>query len=346
MNYQLLGDTGLLVSELCMGTMTFGGDGYWKHIGEQTQDEADELIQTAIDAGVNFIDTANIYSYGQSERILGQSLRNLGISRDEVVVASKVRGAMDDGPNQQGLSRYHVMHSVDRSLERLKLDHLDILYVHGVDSIMPVEEIMHTLNDLVASGRVRYLGVSNWPAWMIMKAQGIADRRGWHQFKAMQHFYSLSGRDAEDELLPFAKSENLAFMPWSPLAGGFLSGKYTRKNQNTGGGSRRDDFDFPPIDKDQAFDIVDVLKEIGEEHDVSAAEIALAWVRLQAGVTSTIIGAKNMKQLTSNLHSANIELSKEELDELSEVSAIPARYPHWMIERQMGSRFPEEQQEA
>lgn len=299
MKYNNLGDTGLLVSELCFGTMTFGGEGRWGAIGKQTQDEADELIKMSVEAGINFIDTANIYSFGQSETILGQCIKNLTLNRDELIIASKVRGAMGEEVNNQGLSRFHMFNSVDKSLERLQLDYIDILYVHGVDKLTSVREIMRGLNDLVYSGKVRYIGVCNWPAWLVMKANGIAKQEGWHEFKAMQYYYSLANRDVEDELVPLSQSEGLGFMPWSPLAGGFLTGKYTRETDKTGG--RRDEFDFPPINKERAYDIVDVLREIADNHNATIPEIALAWVRTQKGITSTIIGAKNKKQLESNL---------------------------------------------
>lgn len=213
--------------------------------------------------------------------------------------------------------------------------------MHGVDTAVPVEEIMHTLHDVVESGKVRYIGVCNWPAWMVMKAQSVARANGWHEFVAMQYFYAAAGRDSERDLLPLAKSEGLAFMPWSPLAGGFLSGKFTRDNQNTGGGSRRDNFDFPPINKDLAYDVVDEMIRIGEKHKVSAAEVALAWVRQQKGVTSTIIGAKNLKQLGSNLHSTEVTLTEEELNQIREASQFDIGYPGWMVERQGSSRVPD-----
>lgn len=345
MKYNLLGNTGLLVSELCFGTMTFGGEGYWEAIGQQDQDQADKLIKEAIDSGINFIDTANIYSFGQSETILGNSIKNLDLNREELIIATKVRGAMGEDPNNQGLSRYHIFNSVENSLERLQLDHIDMLYVHGVDSAIPIREIMRSLNDIVETGKVRYIGVCNWPAWMVMKGQSIAHQEGWHEFKAMQYFYSLSGRDAEDALIPLSQSEEMGFLPWSPLAGGFLSGKYTRENQKAGSGARRDEFDFPPIDKEQAFDIVDVMEEIADDHDATVAEIALAWVRLQGGITSTIIGAKNMEQLTSNINSANIDLTNEELQKLDEISATPDRYPFWMVDRQDSNRIPNSSEE-
>lgn len=340
MKYSLLGDTGLLVSELCFGTMTFGGEGMWEAIGQQEQEEADALIQKSVDSGINFIDTANIYSFGQSETILGNSIKNLELNRDELVIATKLRGKMGEQPNNQGLSRYHIFNSVEKSLKRLQMDHIDLLYVHGVDPVTSVREIMRGLNDIVESGKVRYIGVCNWPAWMVMKALGISRQEGWHEFKAMQYFYSLSSRDVEDSLIPLSQSEQLGFMPWSPLAGGFLSGKYTRDNEKAGDGSRRDEFDFPPIDKEQAYNIVDVMEEIADNHDTSVAEVALAWVRLQSGVTSTIIGAKNMDQLTSNIHSAELELNDDELMELNEASSKDTRYPFWMVNLQGDGRIP------
>lgn len=345
MKYNLLGDTGVFVSELSFGTMSFGGEGMWKSVGQQQQDEADELLEMAIDAGINFIDTANVYSFGQSETILGNSIGNLNLNTNELFISTKVRGAMGDGPNEQGLSRYHIFNSVEDSLERLNLDQIDILYVHGVDSVMPTDEVMKSLNDIVDSGYVRYLGVSNWPAWMVAKANEIARFRGWHGFKATQYYYSLSGRDAEEALIPYAESENLAFVPWSPLAGGFLTGKYTREKEKSGEDARRDEFDFPPIDKEKAYNIVDVLREIAGSHDVTVAETALAWVRHQGGVTSTLIGAKSTDQFASNLRSAEIELTEENLKDLDEISSVPPRYPFWMADFQNQNRYPGDERE-
>src|SRR6201747_2418715 len=228
MKYNFLGNTGLVVSELCFGTMTFGGSGgIWANIGKLQQDSVNELMRTVIDSGINFIDTANVYSYGESETLLGQSIKDLGIDRNELVIATKVRGRMGPGQNNVGLSRYHIFQSVDASLQRLQMDHIDVLYVHGVDPKTPVEEIMRSLNDIVLTGKVRYIAVCNWPAWMVMKAAGIAEKNGWNKFVGMQYFYSLAGRDIEREVLPLAADQNLAMMPWSPLAGGFLGGKYT-----------------------------------------------------------------------------------------------------------------------
>ena len=337
MKYNFLGNTGLLVSELCFGTMTFGSSGIWQAIGGVEQSGANDLMKAAVDAGINFIDTANVYSFGQSEKLLGQAIKDLGLNRNDVVIATKVRGKMGEGKNNVGLSRYHIFQSVDESLQRLQLDHIDILYVHGVDLFTLIEEIVRSLNDIVLTGKVRYVAVCNWPAWMVMKALGIAEKHGWNKFAGMQYFYSLSGRDIEREILPLAAEENLAVMPWSPLAGGFLSGKYTRENEKAGN-SRRDSFDFPPINKEKAYDIVDVLNEIGQQYQVKAAEIALAWVRHQPLVTSTIIGAKNPEQLKSNIHSTEITLKPDELQRIDEVSALPKEYPGWMVERQGSDR--------
>ncbi|WP_114783199.1 aldo/keto reductase [Botryobacter ruber] len=341
MKYNLLGDTGVLVSELCFGAMTFGGGGggIWEKIGRQQQEEVNELLKTAVDAGINFLDTANVYSYGQSEELLGQGLKQAGISRNSLFIATKVRGRMGAGINQVGLSRFHVFQSVEESLQRLQVDHIDLLYVHGVDAATPVEQIVHTLHDVVLTGKVRYVGVCNWPAWMVMKAIGIARQQGWHVFVAMQYFYTAANRDAERDLLPLAQDQHLGFMPWSPLAGGFLSGKFTREQTHTGGQSRRDNFDFPHINKDRAYNIIDVLIQIGKNYEVTAAEVALAWVRQQQNVTSTIIGAKTLDQLKSNIHSTTFRLNEEELELLDQVSKPEPSYPNWMVERQMGDRY-------
>lgn len=333
MKYNKLSNTGLLVSELCLGTMTFGGNrgGFWEHIGKSGQEEVNSIVKTAFESGINFIDTANIYSFGESELLLGQALQELNIPRDEIVIATKVRGVMDELPNHSGLSRYHIFNSVDESLKRLQVDHIDLLYVHGTDTTLSTEEIMRSLNDIVQSGKVRYLGVCNWPAWMVMKANAIAKRNGWHQFVALQYYYSLATRDIERELIPLALDQNLSIMPWSPLSGGFLSGKYTKETQEDN--SRRVNFDFPPINKEKTYTIIDVLKELADTRNVSVASVALAWVMAQKGVTSTIIGAKRLDQLNDNIASTDIVLNEEELEKLDTVSALIKEYPAWMVDR-------------
>ena len=337
MKYNFLGNTGLVVSEICFGTMTFGGHGFWEAIGKTQQKEVNDLMKVVVDSGINFIDTANVYSYGESEKLLGQSIKDLGFNRHDLIIATKVRGRMGQGLNNVGLSRYHIFQSVDESLQRLQMDHIDVLYVHGVDPKTPIEEIVRTLNDIVLTGKVRYVAVCNWPAWMVMKALGISEKHGWSKFVGMQYFYALAGRDIEREILPLAADQNLAVMPWSPLAGGFLSGKFTRDNEKAGD-SRRDTFDFPPINKSRTYDIIDVIAEIGKEHNVSVAEIALAWIRLQKGITSTIIGAKNVDQLNANIKSTEVQLSEDDFKRIDEVSALPKEYPGWMVERQATDR--------
>ena len=336
-----LGNTGVIVSELSLGAMTFGGRGFWQAIGKQSQDEVNELIKTSVEHGINFIDTANVYSEGLSEKMLGKGIKELGINRQELVIASKVRGRMGPGANQVGLSRLHIMDSVNGSLKRLEMDHIDLLYVHGVDEITPLEETMRGLEDVVRSGKVRYLGVSNHPAWKIAKANGIAQQMGWSRFVATQSYYSIAGRDIEREVVPLALSENIGIMPWSPLAGGFLSGKYTRQNEKAGD-SRRDEFDFPPVNKGKAYDIIDVMIKIGQTHDVSAARIALAWMLKKPGVTSIIIGAKRKDQLLDNIAATELDLSESEMQELDQISELSPEYPGWMIRRQQDGRWPEE----
>jgi aryl-alcohol dehydrogenase-like predicted oxidoreductase len=339
MKYNELGKTGVLVSELCLGAMTFGGKGYWQAIGQVPQDEVNQIIKTSLDSGINFIDTANAYSEGLSETMLGEALKKLGVPRQEVVIATKVRIRMGLGANQVGLSRLHIIDSVNDSLQRLNLSHIDLLYIHGVDPITPIEETMRGLEDVVRSGKVRYIGISNHPAWMVVKANSYAEKMGWTKFVASQNYYSIAGRDIEREIIPMALNEGISIMPWSPLAGGFLSGKFTRNNE-IAGNSRRDSFDFPPVNKQKAYDIIDVMAEIGKQHNVSVATVALNWVIKQPAVTSTIIGAKNLQQLNDNIGAVNLNLTSEEMQKLNIVSALASEYPGWMVTRQLQGRWP------
>jgi aryl-alcohol dehydrogenase-like predicted oxidoreductase len=340
MKYRQLGKTGVLVSELCLGTMTFGGKGYWKAIGQLPENDVTQLIKTAIDQGINFFDTANAYSEGLAETLLGKALKNLGIARQMAFIATKVRLRMGEGPNQVGLSKLHIQDSVNDSLKRLGLSHIDMLYIHGVDPITTLEETMRGLEDVIRSGKVRYLGISNHPAWMVVKANSIAGNLGWSKFVASQNFYSIASRDIEREIVPMALSEGISIMPWSPLAGGFLSGKYTR-DIITARNSRRDNFDFPPINKEKAFDIIDVMIKIGARYKVSAARVALSWTKDKPGVGSVIIGAKNKEQLLDNLACTQLQLTSDEIKELETVSALTPEYPGWMVDRQLTGRFPE-----
>jgi aryl-alcohol dehydrogenase-like predicted oxidoreductase len=340
MKFKQLGKTGVLLSELCFGTMTFGGKGYWKAIGQLPEDEVTQLVKAAIDNGINFFDTANAYSEGLAETLFGKALKNLGISRPSVFIATKVRLRMGVGANQVGLSKLHILDSVDDSLQRMGISHIDMLYIHGVDPITPIEETMRALEDVVRAGKVRYLGVSNHPAWMVMKANSFAGNLGWSKFVASQNFYSIASRDMEREIVPMALSEGISIMPWSPLAGGFLSGKFRRDNK-TDGNNRRDNFDFPPINKEKAYDIIDVMAKIGDRYNVSPARVALAWIKEKPGVTSIIIGAKSHDQLLDNIASTQLNLSQDEMKELDAISSLTPEYPGWMVERQMTGRFPE-----
>ncbi len=338
MRHQVLGRTGLFVSELCLGTMTFGGGGgMWSQIGGVQQAEADALVGQAIDAGINFIDTADVYAGGVSEEITGQALRNLKVPRDEVVIATKVFGEMGKGPNARGASRSHILDGVKASLKRLQLDHIDLYQIHGFDPATPIDETLRALDQLVRHGHVRYIGVSNWAAWQIVKALGISERLGLARFESLQAYYTVAGRDLERELVPMLRSEGVGLMVWSPLAGGLLSGKYGR-DQQAEAGSRRVSFDFPPVDKERAFDCIDVMRELAEARKVSVAQIALAWLLHQPVVTSVIIGAKRVDQLDDNIAATAIKLTADELARLDKVSALPAEYPGWMLERQGGVR--------
>jgi len=334
MRYRQLGPSGLFVSELCLGTMTFGGsDGMWRQIGQLGQDDADALVKTAVDAGVNFIDTANVYAGGESERILGQSIRNLGLSRDDLVIATKVLGPMGDGPNARGASRKHIMDQCRASLERLGLDHIDLYQIHGFDPATPVVETLEALDTLVRAGHVRYIGLSNWAAWQIVKAIGIAQARQLAPILSLQAYYTLAGRDLEREIAPMLRSEGLGLMVWSPLAGGFLSGKYSREDERSGDG-RRATFDFPPVDRDRGYGVIEAMRPIADAHGVSVARIALTWLLHQEVVTSVIVGAKRPDQLADNLAAIDVRLSEDDLAALDAASALPAEYPGWMLERQ------------
>ncbi|RPF72733.1 aldo/keto reductase [Aurantiacibacter spongiae] len=336
MQYNQFGRTGLFVSELCLGTMTFGGgDGMWQKIGKLQQDEATQMVRTAIDGGINFLDTANVYAEGLSEKITGQAIRDLGLARDEVVVATKAYGPMGEGVNQRGAGRGHLLNAIDASLDRLGMDHVDLYQIHGWDPAAPVEETLRALETIVASGRARYVGVSNWAAWQIAKALGIAERLGIAAPVSLQAYYSLVGRGLEREIVPLLESETLGLMVWSPLAGGFLSGKYTR---DKGAEGRRADFDFPPVDKEHGFAILDIMREIADARGASVAQVALAWLLAKPVVTSVIVGAKKTHQLEDNLGAVDVSLSDEDMERLDKASALRPEYPGWMIERQSSYR--------
>ncbi len=342
MKYKQLGRTGLFVSEICLGTMTFGGNadaGMWKAIGAVGQSDVDDIIGRAVGAGVNFIDTADVYSMGQSERLTGQALKNLNIARKDVVIATKVFGDVGKGPNDRGASRGHIMDSVTGSLQRLQTDYIDLYQIHGTDVVTPVEETLRALDDLVRQGHVRYIGVSNWQAWKIAKALGISEAKGFAKFETLQAYYSIAGRDLERDLGPLVAEEKLGLMVWSPLAGGLLSGKFG-PGAPAVEGARRASFDFPPVDKDRAWACIAAMREIGDAHGTSVARVALAWLLAKPAVMSIIIGAKSVTQLEDNLAAVKLTLSAEEIAKLDAVSALPPEYPGWMVAFQGGSRWP------
>jgi aryl-alcohol dehydrogenase-like predicted oxidoreductase len=341
MRYNQMGNTGLYVSELCLGTMTFGesaGGPLWEAIAGVDQAGADAIIGRSIEAGINFFDTADVYSLGVSEQMLGQSFRNLGTRRSDAIIATKFFGAMSDAPNDRGASRGHIMDAVDASLKRIKTDYIDLYQVHSNDTITPVDEILRALDDLVSVGKVRYIGVSNWQAWKIAKALGRSEKNAWARFETLQAYYTIAGRDLEREIVPMLLSEKVGLMVWSPLAGGLLSGKYAR--DGAGDSGRRANFDFPPANKDRAFDCVDAMRPIAAAHGATIAQIALAYVLAKPFVTTVIIGAKRLEQLEDNLKSVAIKLTDTDMAILDKVSELPAEYPGWMLAFQDGTRIP------
>ncbi|TDN38175.1 aldo/keto reductase [Hymenobacter sp. UV11] len=332
MKYNLLGNTGLKVSELCLGTMTFGSSGgRFAAINGVDQAGADALTKRSLDAGINFIDTANVYTEGQSEEMTGQALHNLGVNRYDVVLATKVRGKMGDGPNDVGLTRKQIIAQAEASLKRLQTDYLDLYQIHSYDPLTPLEETLRALDDLVRSGKVRYIGASNLAAWQLMKALDISHYQHLERFASLQAYYTVAGRDLERELVPLLLDQKVGLMVWSPLAGGFLSGKYTRENQEAEGRRGGSGFDFPPVNKDLAFNILDKLRPMAEAKGSTVASLALAWLLHQKVVSTVIIGAKKMEQLEDNLTAVDVKFTPEELQQLDEVSKLAPEYPGWML---------------
>ena len=347
MQYKTLGNTGLLVSQICLGTMTFAGDdptalsangAMWKVIGNVDQADADALIRASFEAGVNFIDTADVYSEGKSETTVGKSLKNLNIARKDIVIATKAYGRTGPGRNDVGASRGHIMDAVDASLRRLQTDYIDLYQIHGNDAITPIEETLRALDTLVQNGKVRYIGVSNWHAWKIAKALGISEFKNLARFDTLQAYYSIAGRDLERDIVPLLEAEKTGLLVWSPLAGGLLSGKFTRASQKPED-SRRSSFDFPIVDKERVWKIMDVLVPIAKSHNASPATVALAYVLAKPFVTSIIIGAKRLDQLNDNLAATELKLTPEELKQLDQVSTLPPEYPGWMLPFQGANRL-------
>jgi aryl-alcohol dehydrogenase-like predicted oxidoreductase len=333
MRYNPLGQTGLYVSELCLGAMTFGGSGVYKVIGELGSNEAETLVGTALDAGVNLIDTADVYSDGESERLVGAALKALARPREQVVVATKVRGRVGPGVNQVGLSRGHILASIDASLGRLGLDHVDLYQIHGFDPVTPIEETVRALDDVVRSGKARYVGFSNLPAWVASKALTFATAHGLARFQSAQVYYSIAGRDIEREIAPMCQAERVAILPWSPLAGGLLSGKFDPEKKGPAE-ARRATFDFPPVNQERLPRVLSALRAVAQGTGASVARVALAWQLTKPFVTSIILGARKREQLVDNLAAADLRLSPEQVKQLDDASALPLEYPGWMIEFQ------------
>ena len=326
MEYRRLGHSGLYVSALTLGTMTFGGQGGFSKVGSTDVAGAKRQVDMCLDAGVNLFDTANIYSGGESEEILGKAISG---RRDDLLLATKVRMTMGDGPNDAGLSRHHIIRQCEESLRRLGTDYIDLYQVHEWDGLTPLEETLEALDTLVKSGKVRYVGSSNYSGWQLMKALGVSDALGLQRFVSQQIHYTLQAREAEYELVPLAIDQECSILVWSPLAGGLLSGKY-RRDKDAEEGRHVEGWDEPPVrDSDKLYDTVDVLVEIADGRDVSAAQVALAWLLGRPGVASIIIGARTDEQLEDNLQAAELKLSEEERGRLDEVSAPPLIYPHW-----------------
>lgn len=317
--------------------MTFGGKGgLFEVIGGLPQHDVDTIVGNSLDAGVNFIDTANIYSYGESETMVGKAL---GSKRKDIVVATKVFGRMGPGANQVGLSRLHIMHSVEASLERLNTDYIDLYQIHGFDSVTPLEETLSALSDLVRQGKVRYIGCSNLAAWQIMKAQGISALRHLENFITLQAYYSLVGRELEREIIPMLLDQKIGLLVWSPLAGGFLSGKFTRAGASDNA-ARRSKFTFPPVNLEKGYNIIDTLMAVGARRNATVAQVALAWLLNQSSVSSVIIGARNAAQLKDNLGSVDVKLEAEDLKQIEEASKLTPEYPNWMFGTQGSDRRP------
>jgi aryl-alcohol dehydrogenase-like predicted oxidoreductase len=339
MKYHTLGSTGLLVSEICLGTMTFStAEGMWKSIAGVEQNIADQLLKRSFDAGVNFVDTADVYTNGESEKTLAKAISNAGIARKDIVIATKAFGRTGPGRNDVGASRGHIMDAVEASLKRLQTDYIDLYQIHAADSVTPVEETLRALDNLVFQGKVRYIGCSNWYAWQLMKALGISEAKNLAKLDTLQAYYSIAGRDLEREIVPLLKDQGTGLLVWSPLAGGLLSGKFSRENQKPED-SRRSSFDFPIVDKERTWRILDVLRPIAQAHDTGVATIALAWVLAKPFVTSVIIGAKRIDQLEQNLAAVDVQLTPEEMKQLDEVSALPPEYPGWMVPFQNMNRL-------
>ncbi|MHB8336624.1 MAG: aldo/keto reductase [Ignavibacteriaceae bacterium] len=336
MELRYLGNTGVKVSEICFGAMTFGGKGYWKSIGQLEQKEATGLVNLAFDGGINLFDTADVYSEGLSEEMLGKAL---GERRKEIILATKVRGRTGAGPNDVGLSRHHIIENCNSSLKRLGTDYIDLYQVHSFDPYTPLEETLRALDDLVRVGKVRYIGVSNYTGWQLMKALSISERQNLEKFVTLQAFYSLIARDLENEMVPLCLDQKLGVLSWSPLGGGFLTGKYRRGKPRPNDARRTDPKNqFLQFDEEKGFDIIDELERIAKNHSASIVQAAINYLLRKPAVSSVIIGAKTKEQLAENIKASDWEMTPEEVSRLDELSKPPRAYPYWMLQRTVQDR--------
>jgi aryl-alcohol dehydrogenase-like predicted oxidoreductase len=337
MQYRPLGASGLQISALTLGTMTFGGQGNFVKVGDTDLAGARRQIDMCLDAGVNLIDTADVYSTGRAEEIVGEAIQP---KRDDVLLATKVRMRMGDGPNMEGLSRHHVISGCEASLRRLRTDHIDLYQVHEWDGLTPPAETLGALQYLVDQGHVRYVGVSNYAAWQLMKTLGTAEREHLPRFVSQQIYYSLQERSAEYELIPLATDQGLGTLVWSPLAGGLLSGKHRRGQDGPEGTRQLAGWDEPPVyDEDRLYDAIEVLVAVADGHGVSAAQVALAWLLTRPTISSVIVGARTEEQLADNLEAAELTLSADELHRLEEVSRPTLIYPYWHQRKTASARL-------
>jgi aryl-alcohol dehydrogenase-like predicted oxidoreductase len=337
MEYRQLGRSGLRVSALTLGTMTFGGSGPFASVGNIDVSGARHLIDRCLDAGVNLIDTADIYSFGLAEEIVGEALEG---RRDRVLIATKARMSMGEGPNDAGLSRQHLIEACEASLRRLRTDHIDLYQVHEWDGQTPLEETLEALDGLVRAGKVRYVGCSNYTGWQLLKALGVSDSRGYQRFVSEQIYYSLQAREAEYELVPAAIDQGLGVLVWSPLAGGLLSGKYRRGQQDPEGARQVSGWDEPPVrDPEALYDTIEVLVEISEAHGVSAAQVAISWLLGRPAVSSVIIGTRTEEQLADNLAAADLQITADERARLDAISQPALLYPYWHQARGASDRL-------
>lgn len=337
MKYRMLGRTGLYVSELSLGTMAFGGGSeFFRNIGNLDLQGAKDQIKYAFDAGINLVDTANYYSNGLSESLVGEAVAGLGLPRDELVIATKARLRVGQAPNSVGLTRSHLFAEVDKSLRRLKTDYIDLHLAHGFDALTPIDETLQAYADLVRMGKIRYVGACNFAAWQLMKALGVSESRGLVRLQAAQMYYSLASRDIEREVVPACLDQSVSIMAWSPLAGGYLSGKY--RAGELGSAARRKTFPFPPVDESRGDACLRVLQAISERTGASCSQLALRYLLTRPAVGTVLVGARDLKQLQENIAAVDIELSEEDLAALDQASALTPEYPGWMLARQGADR--------